>query len=154
MNYKAGDWVKFKLNSKTTLTGRLAKSNVDGCFNIYTGNDFIQNVSEKLIVKKIKNQNVQSVTIENLIELKTEDKLKALSPGRLKYAEYLNSERWKIKKEYALQWADNRCQICNSTENLNVHHRVYGNVGNEKPNDLTVLCKDCHSLFHNPNKRL
>lgn len=67
---------------------------------------------------------------------------------RLSYHGYLDSEEWKEKRKEALKKANNRCVLCNSTNNLQVHHRTYENVGDEKQNDLTVLCRECHSKFH------
>lgn len=63
------------------------------------------------------------------------------------YALYLASDSWKKARVLVLTKADFRCQVCNSTERLNVHHRTY-DLGNENLNDLTVLCRKCHELFH------
>lgn len=35
---------------------------------------------------------------------------------------------------------------------LDVHHRTYERLGNESPDDLTVLCRDCHKLFSQNGK--
>lgn len=62
--------------------------------------------------------------------------------------EYLQSDHWKRTREAALQRADHRCQVCNSSwETLDVHHRTYERVGHELPEDLLVLCRTCHDLF-------
>lgn len=65
-----------------------------------------------------------------------------------KYRLYLRSETWQRKREAALQRAGSRCQLCNSTGNLQVHHRTYERVGRELDSDLTVLCGGCHKRFH------
>lgn len=70
----------------------------------------------------------------------------------MNYYEYIKSEGWKSKREWALRLADYKCQVCNKNININVHHRTYENLGNERPGDLIVLCKDCHKLFHDNNK--
>lgn len=45
----------------------------------------------------------------------------------------------------AIERAGGRCQICNSKNRLEVHHRVYPEVlGTENVIDLTVLCYSCH----------
>ncbi len=67
------------------------------------------------------------------------------------YDEYLSSVRWKMTRIVAIKRAHGKCQVCDSTENLNVHHRKY-DIGNEKVEDLTVLCRECHSLFHENKK--
>lgn len=64
------------------------------------------------------------------------------------YKEYLNSDHWKQIRLKALDRAGNRCQLCSSTNNLNVHHNTYKNRGNEDLKDLVVLCRDCHMKFH------
>ena len=64
------------------------------------------------------------------------------------YSDYLRSEHWKKTRIGALERAKHRCQVCTSENNLHVHHRTYGNIGNEQPEDLIVLCRGCHYLFH------
>lgn len=64
------------------------------------------------------------------------------------YQEYLASEQWAKRRGQALARAGNRCQVCNATDGLQVHHRTYERRGDEDPEDLTVLCAECHKLFH------
>src|SRR5204863_263367 len=66
----------------------------------------------------------------------------------ISYAEYLQTDHWKKQREDALKRAFRRCAVCNSDKSLHVHHRTYERLGCELPNDLTVLCDDCHELFH------
>lgn len=64
------------------------------------------------------------------------------------YSEYLRSSHWKVTKEKALDRADLRCQLCgNHTGQLDVHHNDYTSLGHERPEDLIVLCRSCHSRF-------
>ena len=67
--------------------------------------------------------------------------------------EYLQSGHWKAVREGALRRAAYRCQVCNSDKSLDVHHRTYERVGRELPEDLTVLCRKCHNVFHNSGRR-
>lgn len=64
------------------------------------------------------------------------------------YPEYLLTPEWQIKRQKALRFASFRCQVCNGAEDLNVHHRTYERLGRERLADLTVLCQDCHAIFH------
>lgn len=64
------------------------------------------------------------------------------------YREYLKTPHWQAMRLKALSLADNRCQVCNGKERLEVHHRTYERRGNENLTDLTVLCHKCHSTFH------
>jgi hypothetical protein len=65
------------------------------------------------------------------------------------YSAYRVSPDWQAKRLAALETAENRCQLCCSEKDLEVHHRTYERLGHERPADLTVLCEDCHVRFHN-----
>lgn len=73
---------------------------------------------------------------------------KSGSQARDIYNFYLDSPAWKSKRLAALNLAGHRCQLCNGTKNLHVHHRTYERIGDEELGDLTVLCKNCHYRFH------
>ena len=64
------------------------------------------------------------------------------------YQEYLQTKHWRNKRYEALKRANHKCQLCGSKENLQVHHNTYDNRGNEKDEDLIVLCEICHAKFH------
>jgi hypothetical protein len=69
------------------------------------------------------------------------------------YPEYLTTEHWQTMREKALERADHRCQVCNtSLGSLHVHHRTYERRGRESLRDLIVLCNDCHRTFHEHGK--
>ena len=65
------------------------------------------------------------------------------------YAEYIRSDKWKEKADAAKKHADYKCQLCNSDGKLHAHHRTYERLGDELPEDITVLCAECHAKFHN-----
>jgi len=65
-----------------------------------------------------------------------------------RYQTYLRSDEWAAKREAALDRAAHRCQVCNDDDRLQVHHRTYARLYDERPLDLTVLCGDCHALAH------
>lgn len=68
----------------------------------------------------------------------------------VRYQEYLKSTTWRKRAEEAKARAGNRCQICNRSRaevQLEAHHRTYERLGNELPEDITVLCRDCHQLY-------
>ena len=64
------------------------------------------------------------------------------------YQDYIHSSAWGSKSKDAKERAGNRCQLCNSKENLQTHHRTYERLGDEEPGDLIVLCEKCHKKFH------
>lgn len=71
------------------------------------------------------------------------------------YRKYIDSPQWKQKAIEAKRRAGWRCQVCNAPESstlLNAHHRTYDRLGDERQEDITVLCKDCHKLFHDNGK--
>lgn len=69
------------------------------------------------------------------------------------YEAYLRSPAWQAKRAGALDAAGRRCQVCNTDRHLDVHHRTYERFGDEDPGDLTVLCRQCHELFHDSGRR-
>lgn len=77
------------------------------------------------------------------ISIEEIDRLKGLD-----YKDYLQTKEWKEKSKAIRQFYGNRCALCNSSKNLNVHHRTYKNRGNELPEDLILLCNSCHKKFH------
>lgn len=73
--------------------------------------------------------------------------------SKLPYPEFLKTTEWKQIREVALERAGHRCQVCNSADQLQVHHRDYSNKPLETLDDLTVLCDGCHGIFH-ANRKL
>lgn len=74
------------------------------------------------------------------------------------YGELLFRPEWKEKRGRIMERDGNRCVICGSTKDLQVHHRQYhfNAVSNRKclPWDyddkyLVTLCKSCHDRGHN-----
>lgn len=83
------------------------------------------------------------------------------------YSQYLQSSHWQEKRKVKLSNCDH-CQICDSKNNLHIHHKRYvigekeaslsfkrgldiksGSVlGREKTCDLEVLCSSCHRYWH------
>ncbi len=72
--------------------------------------------------------------------------------SKLPYPEFLKTPEWRQIREAALERAGHRCQVCNSADELQVHHRDYSNKPLEMLSDLTVLCDGCHGIFHDHRK--
>lgn len=64
------------------------------------------------------------------------------------YDEYLRTDHWQATRSEALERAHHHCQVCNSADRLQTHHRSYQRRGEEAPEDLIVLCANCHKTFH------
>lgn len=96
----------------------------------------------KLKAKIAFNQMKASLTDEDIAALKT-----------MPYKSFLQTKYWKTLKEYVLTHVDNACALCScqSEKNLELHHRTYQYRGNEFSNirkSITVLCHQCHQMFH------
>ena len=70
---------------------------------------------------------------------------------RMPYGEYLQTPHWQHKRDEKLWAVGYRCQLCNRASSeavLDVHHRTYERLGEERDEDLTVLCRTCHHRHH------
>ena len=92
--------------------------------------------------------------------------------GKISYARYLASNEWKARRDQALYRAQHRCQsphcrmhmlrtmsdadlaymvsevLTPHAYRLEVHHLTYERIGREHPDDLIVLCPQCHADVH------
>ena len=64
------------------------------------------------------------------------------------YRKYINSATWDRRRKRAIEDANNRCQLCGTADRVQVHHLSYDNLGNERQEDLLVVCRECHRLVH------
>jgi 5-methylcytosine-specific restriction endonuclease McrA len=65
------------------------------------------------------------------------------------YGDYLRTPEWSYRRREMIKANERRCQRCgNYSPTLEVHHRTYEHLGNELPEDLEVLCADCHQSEH------
>ena len=68
------------------------------------------------------------------------------------YRRYLKCEHWQMLRLEVLKRSGGACEICGfkpyQRGNLQVHHLTYSNVGNEKLDDLIVVCPRCHMELH------
>jgi hypothetical protein len=74
--------------------------------------------------------------------------LRVLILRTMPYPQYLKTLHWHETSAAAKERAGGRCQLCNSADNLETHHRTYERRGCELDTDLTVLCDACHERFH------
>ncbi len=85
-----------------------------------------------------------------------EQRLRRLARGaraaklrKMPFSAYRMQPEWQARRAATLARVGYRCQVCGTRDaRLDVHHNTYANYGDERPQDLTVLCKDCHGLFH------
>jgi 5-methylcytosine-specific restriction endonuclease McrA len=78
------------------------------------------------------------------IEQKNQQRLEDVIDFWQEYKEYLNSDKWKTKRERVLDRDNYLCQACLSAKATQVHHLTYSHVFNEPMFDLVSICKRCH----------
>lgn len=100
--------------------------------------------------RKVKDlSHLERMSTEELLEdVRYKELYRAEQLRLMPYAEYLQTPEWQEMRRFALEAAGHRCQVCNSAKSLQVHHRTYERRGHEDLQDLTVLCKSCHELYH------
>lgn len=101
--------------------------------------------SKKSLVKKtIGNKTYKVYKISNISREKQKEKF---NKKYRKYIKYLNSEQWKKKRiEFITKYK--KCEKCQSTINLELHHKNYKSLFKEKEKDLALLCSKCHFEYH------
>lgn len=70
------------------------------------------------------------------------------SMRNMDYNTYLTTNHWRFFRSEAIKFYQ-KCKVCNSENNLHLHHSNYENIGRETFNDVVVLCQKCHKKFHN-----
>ena len=68
--------------------------------------------------------------------------------GRFDYGAYLVSPAWYALRAKVRHRDGNKCRACGSGKQLDVHHRTYARIGNERLADLVTLCRSCHKATH------
>lgn len=76
---------------------------------------------------------------------------------KMHYDEFLQDPRWKAFRQFVFSVRGRKCERCQSSGNLQVHHIKYkeGLLPWEYTcNDVMVLCRGCHEKIHGiaPNK--
>ena len=66
------------------------------------------------------------------------------------YHEYIRSDKWfnNPARQATLHRDRWHCRLCQSIDNIEVHHITYKNVGQEREEDLISLCNECHNHTH------
>lgn len=66
------------------------------------------------------------------------------------YCDFLKTHYWKALSHHTKKEAEFKCAVCDSTENLQAHHKHYKNHGDitKEVDDLVCLCADCHAKIH------
>lgn len=71
---------------------------------------------------------------------------------RQKYLDYLDSKKWKDFRDSIKAERGNKCEICHFPGGKGVildgHHLTYVRLFNELPEDIQIVCRDCHKKIH------
>lgn len=67
----------------------------------------------------------------------------------LSYSDFLHSNEWRDIKNNLFSIRGKKCEKCESTVRIQVHHKHYNKPwGEEKPEDLLIVCETCHEKIH------
>lgn len=65
--------------------------------------------------------------------------------------QYMQSPSWRKIRQKRLEKDKFRCQnihVIGGKQGLEVHHKSYVRLGNERLSDLITLCRRCHNDIH------
>jgi hypothetical protein len=69
------------------------------------------------------------------------------------YEAVLASDRRRLLRAEVIRRGGYRCQACSRGGRLDAHHaRGYRNLGRERPEELQVLCRECHAAVHDSHR--
>jgi hypothetical protein len=74
-----------------------------------------------------------------------------VSAHKQKYLDYIRSEEWFNLKIDLLQKRGCNCERCGKKKHplkLQIHHKTYERLFNERESDLIIVCRICHMKEH------
>jgi len=123
---------------------------------LYSFMDSCTSLPDKWLIKKTTQDDLIEINYQLLLQVwerrrayfNQEQKDRKLPKLKISYQQYLESDHWKQVRAQTLKRAWYKCQICNSKDDLQVHHNNYDCLGDEKPSDLIVVCGQCHNEIY------
>jgi hypothetical protein len=76
------------------------------------------------------------------------DHWQSIEDDREKYAAYLCSREWAVKREAVRERSGGKCERCHVLPMDHVHHLTYERKYREELEDLQASCKPCHEFTH------
>lgn len=73
--------------------------------------------------------------------------------GKNAYSDYMKSPEWSERKKKYFLNHERKCRACYSKSYIEVHHKTYARLGQERDQDLVALCRRCHRSLHAEQKR-
>jgi len=118
--------------------------------NYKNGNTSILSLINNESLEYCTGENNNKIYMLNDEEYITDENIYLKKLKEMPYEDYLKTMHWKIIKYFITFRANYECQLCRTSKDIiNVHHNTYNNRGEEKFEDLIVLCQKCHKKFHN-----
>jgi hypothetical protein len=63
-----------------------------------------------------------------------------------RYQQRISSAQWKTLKSKVIEQRGSRCERCEQVSaSLHLHHVHYRSLGSEQPEDVELLCPECHT---------
>lgn len=131
----------------TTKKGTIIKS-LEVAVNAYNG---IAVQREKKKSKQKTKSEKKQIRIAQLKESRVK-KSNRRKKSYMVYKDQLNDERWKYFRWFVLKVRGEKCEVCGTNKNLQVHHLKYNGDARAWEytcNDVMVVCRDCHKKIHN-----
>lgn len=79
--------------------------------------------------------------------VQTKVKRTQVAPGN-PYEQYLTSKHWKLFKTEYYRIFKRICVVCETGDNIHLHHKTYDRLHKESQNDCVPLCKNHHQEIH------
>jgi hypothetical protein len=130
-------------NQKTRRT-------MNGEYHIVKKEDKVNRAREQDKIEKFL-QEKKEVPSQNAKNRKEARKSKKKNK-KVKYEKYITSAKWRKRRKLLLEAIGEACEICHANHSLHAHHNNYKTRGDEQNGDLTVLCNECHDMFHKASK--
>lgn len=112
-------------------------------------NAYIKDSNEPSLRKLMKISNESGLVVPEEVKAKSwRLYIKYHKSRRTAYHEYLQSSQWQETRDKLFEAKGKQCNRCKSLQNIQVHHKTYDRLGQEKLNDLEVLCSACHQKEH------
>lgn len=65
----------------------------------------------------------------------------------------MQSAEWAERKKRYFFNHERKCRACGSCSSIELHHKTYARMGEERDQDLVALCRRCHKALHAEQKR-
>lgn len=96
------------------------------------------------IPKELYNTVIVGICDENMIKTLVE----------MPYNKYLKTIYWHELKKTVHKIFGKKCEVCDSKNDIHIHHFNYSNRGKETFNDIAILCSLCHHAMHKHEEQI